>query len=132
MRRYKRATPWEDYLCLLGLILIIGLAMIDIGLAHAGVEPELPGVNMRHIVRHWIDAEKNLVTIEIDEVLASGSDGACHIAGKLFHSICRLGFDLLVLPPAGRAPGDNFVPSRVNPMDAQWTRYLVGNQDWDE
>ena len=79
------------------------------------------------ISEHWYDPEKNLVTIRLDENAADGSDYSCERAARLFHSICRQGFVLRVLPY--RVGG--FVPSRVNPMTIKWTRYLVNTEDID-
>ena len=74
---------------------------------------------LKHIQHHWINHDSRLVTVLIDETLATGTDGACETAAQIFHAITSQGYRLHVLSPNG------FVPSAMNPMDAQWTAQLA-------
>lgn len=74
---------------------------------------------LRFIQKHWIDEDLKQVIVLIDESIATGADGACEAAGRLFHAITSQGYLLYVISPTG------FVPSLVNPMDAEWTEKLI-------
>jgi len=78
---------------------------------------------LQFIQEHWIDEDKKQVTILIDERLANGSDGACEFAAQIFHAITSQGYELYVKSTNG------FVPSLHNPMDVNWTRVLIEDQD---
>jgi hypothetical protein len=65
------------------------------------------------------DYESNIIKIEIYGNLTSGSDTACQEASYLFHSLTNN------LVEAQLEVTGDWVPSRKNPMDREWTQYLI-------
>jgi hypothetical protein len=65
------------------------------------------------------DHTRNMIRIEIYGDLATGSDTACETAVQLFHSLTDNIVDAEL-----KVMGD-FVPSARNPMDREWTQYLI-------
>lgn len=64
---------------------------------------------------------RKYLVIHIDGWMTEGTDSACEAAAECFHELTGLG---LTLEVQGK-----FVPSVMNPMDRDWTTYLVGETD---
>jgi len=84
----------------------------------------LPQYQMHMIADIWC-ADDNLVVLQLSDHLEQATDVNCMEAADLFHNICSQGYKLLVRPY--RIGG--WVPSRVNPMDVEWTKVLVGESN---
>jgi len=78
--------------------------------------------DLRHYVsEYWYDPKIELVTIRLTEDFEGGSDFDGYTAARLFHSICKQGYLLKVLP----YKIGGWVPSEVNPMRREWTQKLI-------
>ena len=68
------------------------------------------------VQRYWLDDNLNQAIIMFDDF--PPTDANCHIAGEIIASVCSHGYTV-------RLAGDNR-PSRVNPIDYEFARYLAG------
>ena len=67
-----------------------------------------------------IDHKNKIVYVQLSELLVTGSDGACQGAGMVVLAI------LENLEPGWKVYVTNeWVPSRKNPIDIEWARYLA-------
>lgn len=84
----------------------------------------LPQYQMHMIADIWCTDDK-LVVLQLSDHMEQATDVNCMEAADLFHNICKQGYKLLVKP----YKVGGWVPSRINPMDVEWTKILVGESD---